>query len=84
MSSSGMTNRATHLARSSLNELSAWHDYSVSPEPLNGSYNLAYLITFEDSAQWIFKIPANSHHACFDRLAAESLTLSYHSISSTA
>ena len=51
-----------------------WHGCSVSPEPLNGSYNLAYLVKFEDGLQWIFKIPANGYRACFDRLASEALT----------
>ena len=51
-----------------------WHGCSVSPEPLNGSYNLAYLVTYEDGARWIFKIPANGYRACFDRLASEALT----------
>ena len=54
--------------------LAPWHGCSISPEPLNGSYNLAYLVQFEDGAQWIFKIPANGYHACFDGLAAQALT----------
>ena len=53
--------------------LAPWHGCSVSPEPLNGSYNLVYLVTYEDGAQWIFKIPANGYHACFDHVAAEAL-----------
>lgn len=55
-------------------DVALWHSCSVSPEPLNGSYNLAYVISFEDGAQWMFKIPANGHYTCFDRLAAEALT----------
>ena len=58
----------------SATNIAPWHGCSVSPEPLNGSYNLAYLVKFEDGAQWIFKIPANGYHACFDRLAEEALT----------
>ena len=49
------------------------HSCSVSPEPLNGSYNLAYDVVFDDGARWIFKIPANGHNACWDHLAAEAL-----------
>ena len=50
------------------------HGCRVLPKPLYGSYNLAYRIVFEDGVQWILKVPANGHHACFDRLAAEALT----------
>lgn len=49
------------------------HGCRVLPKPLYGSYNLAYRIVFEDGAQWILKVPANGHHACFDRSAAEAL-----------
>ena len=58
----------------SLRTLAPLHGCSVSPEPLNGSYNLVYLVTFEDGVQWIFKIPANGYYTCFDRSAAEALT----------
>ena len=51
------------------------HGCRVLPKPLYGSYNLAYRIVFEDGAQWILKVPANGHHACFDRSAAEALAL---------
>ena len=51
-----------------------WYSCSVSPEPLNGSYNLAYPVAFDDGTQWIFKIPANGHHTSFDNLAADALT----------
>ena len=47
---------------------------TVVPKPLYGSYHLAYRILFEDGVEWILKIPANGHHRCFDRLAAEALT----------
>lgn len=46
----------------------------ILPKPLHGSYHLAYRILFEDGVEWILKIPANGHHRCFDRLAAEALT----------
>ena len=62
-----------HDEKPSHSNVAPWHGCSVSPEPLNGSYNLAYLVTYEDGAQWIFKIPANGYHACFDQVAAEAL-----------
>ena len=46
----------------------------VIPKPLYGSYHLAYRVLFEDGVEWILKVPANGHHACFDSLAAEALT----------
>lgn len=46
----------------------------VLPKPLYGSYHLAYRVSFDDGMEWILKVPANGHHACFDRLAAEALT----------
>ena len=55
-------------------ETPPWYGCSVSHKPLNGSYNLAYRASFDDGTQWILKIPANGHHACFDNLAAEALT----------
>ena len=46
----------------------------VLPNPLFGSYNLAYRVVFEDRVEWILKVPINGNRACFDRLAADSLT----------
>lgn len=46
----------------------------VLPKPLYGSYHLAYRVLYEDGVEWILKIPANGHRACFDRLAVEALT----------
>ena len=55
------------------NNVAPWHGCSVSNELLNGSFNLAYPILFEDGVEWILKIPANGHHDCFDHSAAEAL-----------
>ncbi|KAF6219040.1 hypothetical protein HO133_005584 [Letharia lupina] len=46
----------------------------VSPEPLRGSYNIAYRVLFDDGVEWILKVPANGSHARFDRLAADAMT----------
>lgn len=46
----------------------------VLPKPLYGSFHLAYRVLFDDGVEWILKIPANGHHACYDRLASEALT----------
>ena len=63
-----------HEDKLSSTKVAPWHVCKISPEPLNGSYNLAYPVLFEDGLQWLFKIPANGHHACFDGMAAEALT----------
>ena len=57
----------------SSNTVATWRGCRVAKEPLNGSFNLAYRILFDDGVEWILKIPANGHHACFDYLAAEAL-----------
>ena len=49
-------------------------DCKVLPNPSCGSYNIAYHVVFEDGVEWILKIPVSGHHACFDGLAADSLT----------
>ena len=46
----------------------------LRPKPSSGSYNLAYLVAFDDRVNWILKVPRNGHRSCFDHLAAESLT----------
>ena len=46
----------------------------VDSEPLRGSYNLAYRVSFDDGVEWILKVPANGSHARFDQLAADSMT----------
>ena len=46
----------------------------VFPEPLCGSYNLAYCVLFDDGVKWILKVPANGSYARFDRLAADAPT----------
>ena len=53
--------------------LAQWHRCKVVSDPLHGSYNLAYHVRFEDGVDWLLKVPANGHHACFDHLAAETL-----------
>ena len=49
-------------------------DCKVLPNPSCGSYNIAYHVVFEDGVDWVLKVPVNGYHACFDRLAADSLT----------
>ena len=45
----------------------------VSPRAANGSFNLVFIISFDDGVYWGLKIPANGHRGCFDRSAAEAL-----------
>ena len=47
---------------------------TVNPDPLCGSFNLAYRVLFDDGVEWILKVPANGSHARFDQLAADSMT----------
>ncbi len=49
-------------------------DCKVLPEPLRGSYNLAYCVIFNDGVKWILKVPADGSYARFDRLVADALT----------
>lgn len=46
----------------------------VSPEPLGGSYNIAYRVLFDDEVEWILRVPANGSHARFDRMAADAMS----------
>ena len=48
-------------------------DCKILGLPMNGSYNLVYVILFEDGVKWVMKIPANGHRGKFDFLAAEAL-----------
>lgn len=59
---------------SSSSTMAPFPNCRILPKPSYGSYNIAYRALFEDGMEWILKVPANGHHACFDRLAAEALT----------
>ncbi|KAL2037806.1 hypothetical protein N7G274_009531 [Stereocaulon virgatum] len=45
----------------------------VSPRAANGSFNLVFIISFDDGVYWGLKIPANGHRDCFDDTAAHAL-----------
>ncbi|KAF8432805.1 hypothetical protein BGX38DRAFT_1224875 [Terfezia claveryi] len=34
---------------------------TINPQPLAGSYNILYRVTFSDSSAWVFKIPSTGY-----------------------
>lgn len=49
-------------------------DCDLVGKPLYGSSHIAFRVRFEDSVEWLLKVPGNGHHGCFNSLAARSLT----------
>ena len=72
-----MIYRAKDMEAASTEILDAGHQLSceIDPEPLNGSYNLIYILRWSDGTRWVVRIPG---HGCqFEMLDAARMESEY-------